>query len=96
MIVNRLSSLVLQIQVTGDTGDVVTPVVLSWTLVNPAGETVNGRNNVTISPNTTMYIALNGDDLPYYEEPLVLTLTGTYLSVHGTLNINKTILIHTK
>jgi len=46
-----------------ETETVSTPKSATWTLTDAAGNVVNGRNDVSITPASTITVLLSGDDL---------------------------------
>jgi len=79
---------VITVDFTDEDGSTLTPTTMTWTLSNPAGETVNSRVDVNIeSPSSSEDIVLSGDDLAIPESSRevlrVLTLEGTYTSSYG-------------
>jgi len=79
---------VVTVDFTDEDGSTLTPTTMTWTLTNPAGETVNSRLDVSIAaPTSSENIVLQGDDLAIPESSRevlrVLTLEGTYTSTYG-------------
>lgn len=69
------------------TGDAVVPDTLTWTLTDDAGAVVNSREDVALTPASTVYVVPRGADLAVGgDAPVtrVLTLEGTYSSSYGT------------
>jgi len=69
-------------------GDALTPTTMTWTLSNPAGETINSRADVSIAvPSTQNNVVLSGLDLAITESASevmrVFTIKGTYTSSYG-------------
>lgn len=48
---------------TDETGASVTPQSATWTLTDNAGNVVNSRSAVSITPASTIVVLLSGDDL---------------------------------
>lgn len=73
---------------TDEAGNPVTPNAgLTWTLTNGAGTIVNDREDVSLTPDTSVDIVLSGDDLALSDnkdEERCLRITGTYNSSYGT------------
>lgn len=72
---------------TDENGDAVTPTALTWSLYNEKGVVVNGREDVAITPASTVNIVLSGDDLAISgntDERRVFLLTGAYNSSLGS------------
>lgn len=82
------STFVITASFADHAGAAVTPKTLTWSLRNGAGEIVNGRDGVAVTPlASTVNIVLKGGDLalPDAGDPVrVLTLEGTYDSTLGT------------
>ena len=92
------SSYVVQIDFTDESDDPTTPTAATWSLTDGDGDIVNSRDTVTISSlDSTVYVALSGDDLDYdesggREENLrCFVVEGTYNSslTAGTLPLKK-------
>jgi hypothetical protein len=82
------STFVVHATFTDEDGAAVTPDALAWSLEDPAGNTINGRSNVSKAPAAAIDIVLAGDDLQLLDqtnesEIRRLILTGTYLSSLG-------------
>lgn len=62
----------------------VTPLVpLTWSLTNTKGDWINGKEDVSITPGTSIIVVLNGDDLALPENGIserIVTIEGTYNS----------------
>lgn len=93
MIVVAGGSLVIEVRCMNEEGVYVSPISMQWTLKDEYDAVVNGRENVALTPASTMYIALNGDDIAYVvgNETRKVLISGTYLSTHGVLNVKKTV-----
>lgn len=80
----------LSIQVSffdSDQVTAVTPNTLAWTLKDITGTVINARSAITLTPATSVWIELTGDDLAMTAtgRERRLLLTGTYNSIiHGT------------
>jgi hypothetical protein len=61
--VNEKSTLVVTAAFTDENGDAVVPDSVTWTLTDPAGSVINGRNRVAVTPAASVTIVLSGDDL---------------------------------
>ena len=48
-------------------GQSVVPDTVTWSLFTVGGDIINARENVSITPSSTMNITLNGDDLAFQE-----------------------------
>jgi hypothetical protein len=61
---------------------------LNWTLTDTAGNVVNSRSAVSITPGTSVTVVLSGDDLAllttYAGRRRVLIIEGTYSGSLGT------------
>jgi hypothetical protein len=71
-----------------EAGTAVTPNAgLNWTLTDTAGNVVNSRSAVAITPASSVNIVLSGDDLAlsstYAGRRRVLIIEGTYNSTFG-------------
>ena len=63
------SSYIIQCDFTDDSGEPVSPVSATWTLTDGNGDIVNTREDQPITAlNSTIYIALSGDDLDVDED----------------------------
>lgn len=93
MIVIDGASIVLEFQVTNEQGAVVTPLTMKWTLKDENDAIVNSRENVVVTPASTMSIVLSGDDVAYVvgNETRKVLIEGTYTSTLGTLTVKKTV-----
>ena len=84
---NEKSTFALELAITDENGDPLTPNTLTWTLTNLAGNVINERAGIEIAtPASTVTVVLSGDDLalPERAAPLrVVTLEGTYDSDLG-------------
>ena len=79
---NEKSTFALELAITDENGDPLTPNTLTWTLTDLAGNVINERAGIEIAtPASTVTVVLSGDDLalPERAAPLrVVTLEGTY------------------
>src|SRR3990172_4773823 len=79
---NEKSTFALEMAITDENGDPLTPNTLTWTLTDLAGNVINERAGVEITtPASTVTVVLSGDDLalPERAAPIrVVTLEGTY------------------
>lgn len=58
------STYVVDIEFRDEDGELVTPTAATWTLTDPAGNVINQRDGVEISPlQSQVTIVLSGDDL---------------------------------
>jgi len=48
-----------------ESGASIVPESVTWKLFNESGEIINSRSAVSVTPASTVYIALQGDDLPF-------------------------------
>jgi len=84
---NEKSTFALELAITDENGDPLTPNTLTWTLTDLAGNVINERAGIEIAtPASTVTVVLSGDDLalPERAAPLrVVTLEGTYDSDLG-------------
>ena len=84
---NEKSTFALELAITDENGDPLTPNTLTWTLTNLAGNVINERAGIEFAtPASTVTVVLTGDDLalPERADPLrVVTLEGTYDSDLG-------------
>ena len=65
----------------------VVPTTITWTLKDSGGSVVNSRQDVSVSPASSIYITLTGSDLPvnsHPQEELILTVNAVYNSSYGT------------
>lgn len=72
-----------------ETGAVMTPTTLFWSLTDMKGNAINARTAVSVgAPSTSLTIALRGADLDVIGNDIaarLLTFYGTYTSgVHGS------------
>jgi hypothetical protein len=83
---NEKSSYFVTVSFTDEEGQAVTPDTLIWTLTDSNGNVVNDREDVEITPDTSVTIVLSGDDLPHapYPGSLYLLVEATYTSSLGS------------
>ncbi|MBW2030759.1 MAG: hypothetical protein JRJ31_16980 [Deltaproteobacteria bacterium] len=87
----------IEISFTDENGNAVTPDSITWTLTNmPASYTetptvINNREDVSVTPDSTVTVVLKGDDLSLLSTELdesfvdrVLSLEYTYTSSYGS------------
>lgn len=82
----------IQIVITDEDGTALTPnSPLYWTLTDMTGAVLNSREDVTITPASTITIPLTGADLDYADGAgRLVRLHGTYDSDIGNgLNLNR-------
>jgi hypothetical protein len=84
---NEESTYVLSVSFADENGDPVTPNAgLTWSLTDLTGNVINAREDVALTPATSVTIVLSDADLalPDRSDPLrVVTLEGTYNSSLG-------------
>lgn len=80
------STYIITASFTDEDGSDVTPKTLTWTLTDEAGNVINSRQDVALTPNTSVEIVLSGDDLVVstYGTKRIVTVEGTYDSDAGT------------
>lgn len=83
----RLSSMpdgggrVVRLDFKDDEGEAVIPISPVWSLFDGLGAVVNDRSDVSLTPASTVYIALGADDTAYSDGPWrILVANGEYLS----------------
>lgn len=84
---NEKGSATIVAAFTDENGDTMTPVSLTWTLTDTSGNIIHNRDAVVITPDTSVDIVLDGDDLaiPVSNDlDRVITIEGTYNSSYGT------------
>jgi len=74
---------------TDEAGDAVTPNSITWTLTDKDGTVINSRQDVSVTPATSVTITLSGDDLALQSGEVggvvrVLTISATYDSDLGS------------
>ena len=77
---------VITVSFTNEAGEAVTPASATWTLTKTSGEVVNSREDVSLTPASTVNIVLQGDDLALPEgasAKRILTVKATYNSTYG-------------
>ena len=80
------STFVITVAFQDEQGNSVTPNELTWTLTDMNGNVINNRDQVSITPDSSVDIVLSGDDLALEgdaPELRVLTVEGTYSSDLG-------------
>jgi len=80
---NELSTYVVTAVFRDEDDVLVCPVTLAWSLKDLSGAAVNSREDVAITPASTVAVVLSGDDLAvdgYFSGRRVLTFEGTYNS----------------
>jgi len=84
------STFVISVSFTDEDDSAVVPNSgLTWTLTDMDGDVINNRENVSITPASTIYIVLQGDDLEIADssnnyEGRIITVEGTYDSDLGS------------
>ncbi|HDM76324.1 MAG TPA: hypothetical protein ENG51_07620 [Deltaproteobacteria bacterium] len=81
------STFVITVAFQDEQGNSVTPNELTWTLTDMNGNVINNRDQVSITPASSVDIVLSGDDLALEgdaPELRVLTVEGTYSSDLGS------------
>jgi hypothetical protein len=79
------STYIITATFTDEDGNSVTPNTLTWSLRNGAGNIVNEREDVSVTPAASVEVVLSGDDLLYSDgHARYFTLSGTYDSDAGT------------
>lgn len=81
------ATFVITIAFTDETSAAVTPDTgLNWTLTDAAGNVINSRSAVTITPASSVDIILSGNDLAIGNNGTkrILTIQGTYDSSAGS------------
>ncbi len=89
--VTKESSAVFTASFTDEDGAAVVPNAgLVWSLTDANGTIVNSREDVTLTPASSVVIKLTGDDLAIADDDLRerrLVIAGTYASGGDTLTI---------
>ena len=66
----------------------MTPNSIYWTLVTLEGDIINSRSKVSVTPASTVYLVLKGDDLAMDGSSETITrevrISGSYDSAYGT------------
>lgn len=81
------STYAVTVAFTDENGDAVTPSAVTWTLMNLRREVINSREDVSITPGTSVTIVLSGNDLLVGTDNLVtreLLVKATYDSDLGS------------
>ena len=72
---------------TDDDGVSVVPTSIVWTLTDSSGTVINSRQDVSITPASSVTIALTGDDLALTSDAdavRIVTIEAVYTSDLGT------------
>lgn len=81
-------TLVLTAAPVDETGAAVTPSAMTWTLTDRAGDVVNSRSAVSVTPGTSVAIVLSGADLQigptFHDNRRELLIEYTYSSSAGS------------
>jgi len=80
---------------TDSDGAAVTPTTMAWKLTDIAGNVINGRSSVSLTPSTSMSIVLHGADLALTAtgNRRIVTMMGTYTSSLGVgLELNDAVI----
>jgi len=77
------STYVIQVDFADEDGNAVVPDTVNWKLTDSDGNVINSRSSESVTPATTVYITLQGDDLQVItgkgsNKKRVLTVWGTY------------------
>lgn len=77
------STYVVQVDFADEDGNAVVPDSIYWKLTDSDGNVINSRNSVSVTPASTIYITLEGDDLQVVtgkgsNKKRVLTVWGVY------------------
>ena len=75
-------TIIISASFTDENGNAATPSELSYTLYNHANGVINGKENVSITPDTAVSVTLYGDDLP--SGNLFFLVEGKYNSDAGS------------
>lgn len=73
----------IEVSFEDEEGTALTPDTLYWNLVDEDNNIINSRENVELTPDSTVTITLSGDDLPAVENAND-TYVHLWLVVHGT------------
>lgn len=86
--VNERSAKIIVVPFTDETGAAVTPSSITWTLSDTLGTIINGREDVSITPASSVTIVLSGDDTAlgdaYFGSQRKLTVKAVYDSDAGS------------
>lgn len=87
--VNEGSTAVISATFRDETGALVTPTSVKWSLFDSTGAVVNSRSEVVVTPASTVAIVLTGADLQLAGSGLVhvrrvVVIEATYNSTNGT------------
>jgi hypothetical protein len=79
------STFVITVAFTDSNGVAVIPNQVLWTLTNQNGDLVNSREDVSVTPASTVNIVVSGDDLAMegYGSRRILTILAVYDSEYG-------------
>lgn len=70
---------------TDEAGETVTPNSLTWSMYNRAGRVCNSRENVSLTPASSVTVVLTGDDLKYTDgAQRFVVFDGDYDSSNGS------------
>lgn len=72
--VPEASSVGFLVTLTDETGAPLTPTTVTWTLTDRVGNIMNGREDVSITADSTVTIVLSGEDLALDGDPVRLLL----------------------
>ena len=82
------STFVITASFTDEDGNAVTPNELTWTLSDSDGTVINSRQDVSLTPATSVDILLQGDDLVVSgnrdDRRRIVLIEGTYNSAAGS------------
>ena len=81
------STFVITVSFFDEDDNPVVPTAASWTLTDEAGNVINGRQGVAITPAATVDVVLQGNDLAVAgatEAGRIFTVSGTYNSDAGS------------
>jgi len=83
------STYIVTVSFKDEDGEAETPTAITWTLTDSDGTVINSREDVSVSPASTINIVLSGDDLQIVSENVssptrrVLTIEAVYNSTLG-------------
>ena len=71
---------------TDSDGNAITPVTITWTLTDSIGNVINNREDISLTPGTSVDIVLSENDLAIGTNGIerILMIEGTYSSAYGT------------
>lgn len=84
---NEGSTYAIDVDFQGLDGEEFTPKTCTWTLTDPDGNVINGREGVTATVTGTSHtFVLSGDDLVYApcDGVNIFTVEGTFDATYGT------------